>query len=537
MIGLALYYAGHTLKNSVLRLLRSKALAVILIIFVVAGVIGFAAGRLGDMAETPETPEAETEAQEELTQEDRQEIRAITEIVAGGILMGSLLLNLWRGQKSGADIFPMSDVNFLFPAPRKPQSILMFRLLLQMGTALVGSVYLVFQLPNLMINVGLTLGQALWIFVLWVTMLIFGKLVGVWSYVTCSNHPGLKKLLPWFCLGIPAATGIAVAALAVPVGMGWWTAAKLLLASPGSRLVPIWGWMKGILGFSLVGEYGWGLLCLAGVMAAGTALSWIIWRMKADFYEDALVHAADVQKTVEEAGRGMASGKVRSEKIRRDGFSVGSGEKMFFVKAMYHRRRLAKLGLFTKTQLVYGAACAGAGVILRLADSKNLLIPGILLTLLVYFRNYGNPISEEENRPFLYLVPALPGKKLLWCVAAGTCQTLLDLVPGLLLLWLIPGGNLFAVLGWMLLAVGVDVMASAMGLMLELQLPEHLGLIRAILELTLKFLALLPAGILLLVGGVLQLLWLAIPVAGVLSAVAGWLIIEVNQGALHDGRK
>lgn len=535
MIGLTLYYAGHTLKNSIRRMLRSKAMLVFVLVFAAALVVGFVAGNAGEKAEV--LPE-EVLPEEELTQGDVQEIRRVTEVIAGGILLASLLISLKGGEKSGADIFPMSDVNFLFSAPRKPQAILMFRLVLQLGAALVGSIYLLFQLPNLILNLGLTLGQALWIFSAWILMLVFGKIFGVWVYIFSSNHPRFKRSISYICLGVPCVLAAVLAALALPGGMGWWPAAKLLFASPASRLVPVWGWIKGIVAFSLAGEGTLPWICLAGTLAAGAVMTLVIWRMKADFYEDALVHATDVQKLVNDAKSGMATGRKRSEKLQREGFSTGTGETMFFIKAMYNRRRFAKLGVFTKTQLFYGAAGIAMGVILRFfAESRNVLVPGILLTLLVYFRNYGNPISEEEQRPFLYLVPAPAGKKLLWCVLAGTCQTLLDLAPGLLLLWAVSGANILSVLSWGVLAGGVDLLASAAGLVLELELPEHLGLIRGMLQFFLKLLALLPAGVLLLVGGLLDLLWAAVPVAGVVSALLGWLMIEVSKDVLHYGRK
>ena len=73
-------------------------------------------------------------------------------IIEGVVFMIVILvvgLSFATGAKSGANFFSMADVNFLFPSPHKPQAVLAFKMIAQVGVALLGSFFLLYQYPNL----------------------------------------------------------------------------------------------------------------------------------------------------------------------------------------------------------------------------------------------------------------------------------------------------------------------------------------------------------------------------------------------------
>lgn len=71
-----------------------------------------------------------------------------------GIFYGLLLLfsvtTLFSSLKSGTTMFKMPDVNFLFVSPLAPKRILFYGILKQMGTTLLGFVFLLFYSGMLM---------------------------------------------------------------------------------------------------------------------------------------------------------------------------------------------------------------------------------------------------------------------------------------------------------------------------------------------------------------------------------------------------
>ena len=69
----------------------------------------------------------------------------------------------------------------------RPQSVLMFRLLCTLGTSLIVSLFMLFQLPNLTINAGLPLWGALSLIVVYAMILVFSTLVQVIFYTITSK--------------------------------------------------------------------------------------------------------------------------------------------------------------------------------------------------------------------------------------------------------------------------------------------------------------------------------------------------------------
>ena len=184
------YYAWHTFWNTIKKMFRSTFLVIILAIFgfgIIFGLIGGVVGSMVEKQQSLETVESSSEADrvQEETQKTPQEIAAIKTYVEAGVMIVFLAILLWgmySGSKDGTDIFQMADVNLLFTAPMKPQSVLMFRLSFQMVATVFASIYLVFQIPNLVVNMGLGASAVVAIFAGWILLLVFQRLMIVLTY-------------------------------------------------------------------------------------------------------------------------------------------------------------------------------------------------------------------------------------------------------------------------------------------------------------------------------------------------------------------
>ena len=60
-----------------------------------------------------------------------------------------LFFSIKSGIEKGNSLFRLSDVNFLFPAPIKPQKILIYGFIKQIYTSFVFIIIILFQTPNL----------------------------------------------------------------------------------------------------------------------------------------------------------------------------------------------------------------------------------------------------------------------------------------------------------------------------------------------------------------------------------------------------
>lgn len=141
------YYAIHTFWNSIRKMFRSTVLVIILACVGFIGICGIAGGVIGSVvAGHEESSEVSTEAvsedagddeieeasgeDDEMSPEDVAMAKTWVEAAVGLILLVVLLWGIYSGSKSGTDIF-------------------------QMVAAFAASLYLIFQIPNLVKNLGL----------------------------------------------------------------------------------------------------------------------------------------------------------------------------------------------------------------------------------------------------------------------------------------------------------------------------------------------------------------------------------------------
>ena len=89
-----------------------------------------------------------------MTEEDIIFVKKLIESGVFLLIIIALLWGIYGGSQKGSDFFQMADVNLLFTAPMKPQSVLFFRLTFQMAALMLGSLYILFQIPNLVLNLG-----------------------------------------------------------------------------------------------------------------------------------------------------------------------------------------------------------------------------------------------------------------------------------------------------------------------------------------------------------------------------------------------
>ena len=157
----------------------------------------------------------------------------------------------------------------------------------QIGMMLFAGVYMVFQLPNLILNAGLSLPAAAAILAAWILTMIFSKLIAVFLYTVSSTHPSLKSKVR---IGVYLVLGALVGGFLIfwkSGNDGWYDALKSFFNAPVTRLIPIWGWIKGFVMYTAEGDYLFaGILFLLTLVFGGLML-FLIWRVKADFYEDA----------------------------------------------------------------------------------------------------------------------------------------------------------------------------------------------------------------------------------------------------------
>lgn len=553
------YYAGHTFVNNIKKMFRSTVLIVILAVVGIGVIFGLVGGVIGTVIENQESTEISTEdstevtsggeeesedekslkdLEEQMSPEEKALEKAWLEAIAALVLLVVLLWGLYSGSKSGTDIFMMADVNFLFTAPMKPQTVLLFRLSFQMVAAFAASLYLVFQVPNLMINAGLGASAVAAMFVGYIMLLIFQRLMMVLSYTVFTTYGHMKKYVLPFVIGIVLFIFGALTVVFFAEDRSVNAVVQTTFGSRWMRMVPVIGWYKGMIMCAVNRQFLPFLGYLILLIVSMAVLVFIIWHIKADFYEDAFSAASKTAEMVEDAQQGRVAAKKRSDKISRTGSFGGEGAGTFFTKEVYCRKRMAKFGFLTNTMLFYlGVGLVLGMITMRLMDSHSFMLTGCVILAILFFRNMGNPIEQETSMNWLYLVPDNPYKKVFFTMMAGTYSCGIDLLPGVVLGAVLVGANPGIVLLWLLTLIVVDFMLSSVGLVLEVIFPESaLDLVKSVIEMFLRLgMILVLTGLMAggyLLGGEVAALLLTL----VASAVVGGICFIIYPSLLHCGK-
>ena len=545
------YYVLHTFKNQLKKLFKTWVLIFLVVCMVLGGVIGLLAGVISDSMDSEpesglvgeeyaaETDEAED--WEEFEEVSLFDVVGITEndlieLIAGGVILAVLLFMAFSADQNGSKIFMPADVNLLFASPMKPQSVLMFRLTTKLGMSIVGSLYLLFQIPNLVLNLGLSIWAALVIIAAWCFTIVLATLIQVLLYLVSATYPRAK---PFIRKGIFALLGLIVLGFVLTLQSGPNKGPAALAAFFNgrlSRLIPVWGWLKGFCMYAIEGNLSGTLLCLAGILLAGAVLIWVIHHIKADFYEDAMAKSQELAELLEAAQSEKSSGilikrkKDRSEKLRRDGLHHGWGANVFFFKTMYNRFRFAHLGFLTKTMEFYLAAALIVGAFFRFTDAPSSAVPiALVLAGLTFFRSLGNPLEQDTGIDSFRLIPESTWAKLFWSLMGGSANCLLDVLLPLIAGALLVGANPLAALIWLPFIVSVDFYATNVGAFIGFSTPASAGkVLKQVVQVLFVYFGLVPDIAVIAVGMMLGAWQIAVVLAAVLNIGLGLIFFALS---------
>ena len=543
------YYAIHSFLGALRKLFKTWVVILILVCFLLGAILGV----LGSLFEgaieeedVPVTEEVSPGPEEEfsLTEWETRDVVQWVEVFALAGVIFLFGLSLWTGEKSGSQIFTMADVNLLFPSPRSPQSVLLFRLCTRMGAYLLASLYLIFQLPNLIYNLGVPAPVAWSLLGVLFLALLFQQLSSMLVFSLAQTYDKLRglgrKLL--YALGLIVAASLFYASRQMDgsfLGGALWIASLVPL-----RFVPVLGWLFAVPALVWEGKYTLLLLDGAALILSALFLIRVIWRLKVDFYEEAMQKAGELEETrkrMEEKGKGFAvrRKKDRSEKLLREMPLKGSGASVFFFKSLFNRFRLAKGRVFTVTSLVY----LGCGVAFPLfarfvAESDSVLFLAVPFTLVVFIRAFGNPIGEDVSKSFFILIPQRPYAKIFYSSLGGTVNTLLDLIPGLIVGFLILKAHLIWIPILLIFFLCFDFYASSFGAFADLSLPESIPQkIKSGIQVILIYFSVIPCGVILLMGVILHRMAPFVFLASGAHFAIGLLFLAFSSMILERGKK
>jgi hypothetical protein len=452
-----------------------------------------------------------------------------------------LATNILNAQNS-SKIFLPADVPMLFSSPMRPQSVLMFRLLCTLGTSLIVSLFMLFQIPNLTINAGLSLWGAVSLVIVYAMILVFSTLVQVIFYTITSRMKTGTGNIKTFLAVVYGAVFLGFAAFTAISKLSLVEGLFAYFASAKTHWVPFWGWLRGISYYACIGDMTMSMIYLGLFVVACAVLVLIIWKLKADFYEDAMFAAEHKAEQLESAKKAAKGGVATREKERkasldREGFHYGSGANVFFYKAVFNRFRFAKLRIFSTTMIVYTIV---AGVVAWFARGYShgdaFFIPAAVLGVMAFYRTMGDPIREDTSKDFFMLIPETHHKKLMYSILGSLSVTAIDLVLPMVVAAIMLKANPLNVLVWFAFVLSISFFATVVGTLISLSLPkDQAQTISVVVQMIFLYFGLTPSAMALIIGILVGHVLTAVAVGCAINVLIGFLVSLILPSVL--GRK
>ena len=552
---LFVYYAFHTIVNTLKKLLKTWV-AFFLVLMVAASLLGLIIGRLVPLVEKSIKGEISEEQRIEETQKDDGHVsqlslfleeRNLTKydfadmiVVVAFLFFVTLVL---ATVNKGGEIFKPADVPLLFASPMKPQSVLMFRLLNSIGMNIFVGFYMVFQIPNLVNGLGISVWRAFIILFAYVLTSLFSTLVQVGFYTfLCSTQKG-KINITSLLIGFYAVLGVAFIAYTTITKQEIGLAAFKFFGSKHTFWIPFLGWIRGMVYYSMMGDAVRTAIYTSLFVVSCIVTVFIIWNVKADFYEDAMFATERVAAKLENAQKAQKGGTVtrdkdRGAKIERDGFHFGSGASVFFYKTVYNRLRFARLKLFSKMFVInLLLAIGGSWVAGKIKNPliDTFLIPVGAIALGAFYRSLGNPLEEDTSREFFILIPDSPFKKI-WATLLGTLTVCaIDISIPMIVAAIITRTSPLTVVGWFVFILSISLFGTTVGAFLSFSIPgEHAQQLKMMIQVMFVYFGAMPSMGFVVAGIILKNVGIMLLIGAVFNALAGLFFTLISPHFLTN---
>ena len=381
-----------------------------------------------------------------------------------GILFGFFLftfvVSLLPAFKMGASLFNMEDVNFLFVAPIKPRTILLYGLVKTAKTILFGSWFVVFQVQWMRASYGIGMGGVFLAMFGYIMLALVCQVLVLFIYAFTNASLRRKSIAKFI---IAAAFAPVIVVFLIEFAAGWDAMGALLsvLASPVLDFTPIVGWASAGISAVIFGETLAGLLFLGLLIASCAVFFGIVYFGNPDYYEDVLGATETAFEKVRAAQEDMSSalGIVSGDReidVKGTGIS-GFGASAFFYKHVREAFRTNLLGLWGKLSLflVAGAVIWSIWARSGSADVDATYFDGHMLSMLIslmvvkFFTVGLGRGTVETYSHYIYLVPDRPFSKWLWANMEGMFKATVESILIFGLAGLIVGASVWTTLAAM----------------------------------------------------------------------------------------
>ncbi len=406
------------------------------------------------------------------TNAEHLELRPLQELTAIMVLFYSLmfLITFINGVNGGAGNYPMftlSDVSVLFPSPLRPNKVLFYGLFRQLGLSLLLGFFLLFQYNWMHGLYGLEYGHLIFIVLGYGLSLFLGQVCAMAAYVRSSGNDNARRVVKYCVYGVTLGFVVWMLARCLPGVLAVSASGSLseeggfLLTTEFTGLLeegtnflatigiffPVSGWAAGLIGGVFAQEWLTAGLCALLIAAAFLVALLLVVKNKNNYYEDVLQTAEVAQSAITAKKEGLPA-EMTPKKVRlgKTGLERGRGASAIFFKHQMENRRSGVL-MFSKTSIIFMLVIIGCSMLYNTlfeAEEPSAVLVAVfaMSTYMQIFSESAGRFNWELTKPYIYLIPEPPLKKLLWAIGenlvADVCEAVVIYVPVALIIGLGP---------------------------------------------------------------------------------------------------
>lgn len=346
-----------------------------------------------------------------------------------------------NGSASNTPMFTLSDVTLLFPSPLSPNKILFYGLFRQLGVSLLLGFFLLFQYSWLNSLYGISYGGLLLVIFGYALTLFLAQLCAMAVYTRTSGKENAGRTVRLCAYGAAVLYVLAaVFACREPLlallngSQDYETAlsagASFFSTLPG-LLFPVSGWCAGMAGALFTGDYTLLILLLVLTLALTSVLILLIIKAKGNYYEDAIQSAETAQSAITAQKEGQLGEAVpKHVKVGKTGLGKGWGSSAIYYKHKVENRRSGVFFL-SNMSLLFAVIIIGFSVFMRaMDDGEGGMLIGVF-AMGAYMQLFSTALgrfNRELTKPYIYLIPEPPLKKLLYAIEESFLSDCLEAV-------------------------------------------------------------------------------------------------------------
>lgn len=330
------------------------------------------------------------------------------------------------GIDKGSSYFRMSDVNLAFTAPIRPNHILLYGFLKQIGGTLLLLFFAMFQIPNLKNNFIMRDNGILMILLAVAGYAMSYPLIGMILYTWASKAKRRKKLAKNILDGAVILVAVYFVYQVMVLG-DFAKAITQVFGNPIALNFPIIGWASSIAGAAVDGITTPFIIGASGMGILLVGLSIALYKMNLDYYEDVLEATEYMEAAVKakREGRNMTFNMKVKQNVRQK--LSGMGARAIFAKHMLEIRKTAMFLFVDRLSITVILS----SLVFKFIMPSEMQAPALFLILcfsvymLLLIQAQGRWTSELDKH-YIYMIPATPFEKMFYATLGEHFKNLFD---------------------------------------------------------------------------------------------------------------